>query len=128
MLYKFKSKATGDLIMLEPQGKQVLHIIGKEPGAKGIIEPVEMLAAIDALHAAVEREEAAHAVAEQAAKEAGEPTVGGAKGISLRQRIVPFVDMLRRAHAEDKEVVWGRQRRGLGGQVLSPTALERCAD
>jgi cyclopropane-fatty-acyl-phospholipid synthase len=107
MLYKFKSKATGDLIMLEPQGKQVLHIIGKEPGAKGIIEPAEMLAAIDALHAAVEREEAAHAAAEQAAKDAGEPVVGGAKGISLRQRIVPFVDMLRRAHAEDKEVVWG---------------------
>jgi hypothetical protein len=107
MLYKFKSKATGDLIMLEPQGKQVLHIIGKEPGAKGIIEPGEMSAAIDALHAAVEREEAAHAAAEQAAKDAGEPVPTGAKGITLRQRIVPFVDMLRRAHAEDKEVVWG---------------------
>ena len=107
MLYKFKSKATGDLIMLEPQGKQVLHIIGKEPGAKGIIEPAEMLAAIDALHAAVEREEAAHTAAEQAAKDAGEPVHNGAKGITLRQRIVPFVDMLRRAHAEDKEVVWG---------------------
>ena len=107
MLYKFKSKATGDLIMLEPQGKQVLQIIGKAPGPKGIIEPCEMLAAIDALHAAVAREEAAHAAAEQAAKDAGEPVAGGAKGISLRQRAVPFVDMLRRAHAEDKEVVWG---------------------
>ncbi|MEY4122904.1 MAG: hypothetical protein RLZZ457_1742, partial [Pseudomonadota bacterium] len=30
-----------------------------------------------------------------------------AKSISLRQRVVPFIDMLRRAHAEDKEVVWG---------------------
>ena len=107
MLYKFKSKATGDLIMLEPQGKQVLHIIGKEAGPKGIIEPAEMLAAIDALHAAVQREEEAHAQAEQAAKEAGEPVPSGAKGITLRQRIVPFVDMLKRAHAEDKEVVWG---------------------
>lgn len=107
MLYKFKSKATGDLIMLEPQGKQVLNIIGKTPGPKGIIEPEEMLAAIDALHAAVTREEAAHAQAEQAAKDAGEPLPKGAKGITLRQRIVPFVDMLRRAHAENKEVVWG---------------------
>jgi hypothetical protein len=25
----------------------------------------------------------------------------------LKQRVVPFIDMLRRAHAEDKEVVWG---------------------
>ena len=39
MLYKFKSKATGDLIMLEPQGKQIFKLIGKEPGAKGIILP-----------------------------------------------------------------------------------------
>ena len=30
MLYKFKSKAAGDLIMLEPNGRRVLEIIGKE--------------------------------------------------------------------------------------------------
>ncbi|MEY3765650.1 MAG: hypothetical protein RLZ03_609, partial [Pseudomonadota bacterium] len=29
MLYKFKSKATGDLIMLEPHGRQILSLIGK---------------------------------------------------------------------------------------------------
>jgi cyclopropane-fatty-acyl-phospholipid synthase len=112
MLYKFKSKATGDLIMLEPQGKQVLRLIGKEAGAKGIILPNEMLAAIDALHAAVAQEE----LAIQAAKEAARgmegqaditPVADGPRTISLKQRVVPFIDMLRRAHAEDKEVVWG---------------------
>jgi Domain of unknown function (DUF1840) len=112
MLYKFKSKATGDLIMLEPQGKQILKLIGKEAGAKGIILPSEMMAAIDALHAAGEQE----ALAVQAAKDAvaaavssvEAPLVGdGPRTISLKQRVVPFIDMLRRAHAEDKEVVWG---------------------
>ena len=112
MLYKFKSKATGDLIMLEPQGKQILKLIGKEPGAKGIILPNEMLAAIDALHQAVADEELAHQAAEAAAKAADiqandAPPVSGPRAISLKQRVVPFVDMLRRAHAEDKEVVWG---------------------
>ena len=68
MLYKFKSKATGDLIMLEPQGKHILKLIGKESGAKGIILPSEMLAAIDALHAAVTQEE----LAIQAAKDAAQ--------------------------------------------------------
>lgn len=29
MLYKFKSRATADLIMLEPQGRQIVTIIGK---------------------------------------------------------------------------------------------------
>ena len=112
MLYKFKSKATGDLIMLEPQGKHILNIMGKEPGAKGIILPSEMLAAIDALNAAVVQEE----LAIQAAKEASQgeskdgassTTAEGHRVISLKQRVVPFIDMLHRAHAEDKEVVWG---------------------
>ena len=112
MLYKFKSKATGDLIMLEPQGKQILKLIGKEAEPKGIILPSEMMVAIDALHAAVEQE----ALAIQAAKEAAAtaepqteklPVADGPRTISLKQRVVPFIDMLRRAHAEDKEVVWG---------------------
>lgn len=101
MLYKFKSKATGDLIMLEPQGRQILQIIGKEPGPKGIILPEEMSQAIDDLHDAVLAEEAEQEDSEDGA------TVSGPRAISLKQRVVPFVDMLRRAHAEDKEVVWG---------------------
>ena len=116
MLYKFKSKATGDLIMLEPQGKHILKLIGKEPGAKGIILPSEMMAAMDALHAAVEREESAIKADKENAKEAVQndeaeaiptPVADGVRTISLKQRVVPFIDMLRRAHAEDKEVVWG---------------------
>ena len=35
MLYKFKSKATGDLIMLEPNGAQLLDIVGKDARAQG---------------------------------------------------------------------------------------------
>ena len=110
MLYKFKSKATGDLIMLEPQGKQILKLIGKEPGAKGIILPNEMLAAIDALNAAVVQEELTIQAAKEASKSEGEvnaTVTEGPRTISLKQRVVPFIDMLRRAHAEDKEVVWG---------------------
>ena len=112
MLYKFKSKATGDLIMLEPQGKHILKLIGKEAGAKGIILPNEMLAAIDALNAAVAQEELTIQAAKDASKGEGAdgapaPTADGPRAIRLKQRVVPFIDMLRRAHAEEKEVVWG---------------------
>ena len=112
MLYKFKSKATGDLIMLEPQGKHILKLIGKEPGAQGIILPNEMLAAIEALKAAVKQEELAQQAAKDVTKddkekEATTPSLDGPRTIGLKQRVVPFIDMLRRAHAEDKEVVWG---------------------
>ena len=106
MLYKFKSKAAGDLIMLEPNGRRVLQIIGKDPGPQGIIEPVQMPGAIAALEAAIAREEAdQHAAADEAKARGEEPP--RVEGISLRQRAVPFIDMLRRCENAGKEIVWG---------------------
>ena len=42
MIYKFKSKAAGDVIMMGPTGDQVLRAVGREPAAKGIIEVAAM--------------------------------------------------------------------------------------
>jgi hypothetical protein len=106
MLYKFKSKAAGDLIMLEPNGRQVLQIIGKDPSPKGIIEPAQMAAAILALEAAIARDEAEQKQADAQALAKGEKAAH-AEGISLRQRAVPFVDMLRRAEKDGQDIVWG---------------------
>jgi hypothetical protein len=106
MLYKFKSKAAGDLIMLEPNGRRVLEIIGKDPGPKGIVLPEEMPAAMQALDAAIAREEAEHqALIEQAKAKGQVPPKFDA--VSLRQRAVPFLDMLKRCSAAGKEIVWG---------------------
>ena len=107
MLYKFKSKASGDLIMLEPNGRQVLQIIGKEPAAKGIIEPSQMASAIVALETAIAREEAEQKQADDQAKGAKGDKATRPDGISLRQRAVPFIDMLRRAEKQGEDVVWG---------------------
>ena len=107
MLYKFKSKATGDLIMLEPNGRRVLQLIGKSPDATGIIQPPQMAAAIAALEAAVAQEEADQKAAEQEAEAKGEKLQPKADTVSLRQRAVPFIEMLRRSEAAGKDVVWG---------------------
>lgn len=106
MLYKFKSKAAGDLIMLEPNGRRVLEIIGKDTGPKGIIQPQEMAPAVAALEGAIAREEAEHQalVEEAAAKGEAQPRLDA---VSLRQRAVPFLDMLRRCEKAGKEIVWG---------------------
>lgn len=106
MLYKFKSKAAGDLIMLEPNGRRVLQIIGKDPGPQGIIEPSQMAAAIAALEQAIANEEAEQKAAADEARARGE-TPPSIEGVSLRQRAVPFIDMLRRCEQADKEIVWG---------------------
>lgn len=100
MLYKFKSKAAGDLIMLEPHGRRVLEAIGKHAGPSGIILPSEMPAAIAALTAVMSGNEGG-----QAAEE--DDDVSRAQRVSLRQRILPFLDMLKRCAAADKEIVWG---------------------
>ena len=106
MLYKFKSKAAGDLIMLEPNGRRVLEAIGKDAGPKGIILPEQMPAAIDALEAAIAAEERQHQAMIEEAKAKGEVPPQFDQ-VSLRMRAVPFIDMLRRCSAAGRDIVWG---------------------
>ena len=106
MLYKFKSKAAGDLILLEPHGKQFLQLIGKQVDAKGIIEPADMPAAIAALQAAIAVQEAEQQAAKELATERGQPAPVF-ESISLRQRCKPIIDMLNRCHLAEQPVVWG---------------------
>jgi hypothetical protein len=102
MIYRFSSKAAGDLVMLGANGDELLRILGREPAPKGIIEVAAMPAAIAALEAALEAAETAPDTdAEDGDERAGE------RGISLRQRVWPMLEMLRRAMAEDTPVVWG---------------------
>jgi hypothetical protein len=84
----------------------VLQIIGKSAEPKGIILPEQMPAAISALEAAVAREEADQKAAADESKAKGGAT-SRSEGISLRQRAVPFLDMLRRCEKAGQEIVWG---------------------
>ena len=97
MLYKFKSKNAGDVIMLECNGRKILETIGKEAGPTGIILPEHMPAAIKALQDAISLEES------------GDADAGAVPGdaLGLRQRAMPFIDMLQRNHKSGNEVVWG---------------------
>jgi regulator of protease activity HflC (stomatin/prohibitin superfamily) len=107
MLYKFKSKATADLIMLEPNGRRLLELIGKADAlARGIVQPAQMAAAIAALEAAIAQEEAQRRAATEEALARGE-AAPVFEGVSLRQRATPLIEMLRRCQAADKEIVWG---------------------
>jgi hypothetical protein len=97
MIYKFKSEAAADLIMLEALGTQVLRIIAKE-SSKGIVQPQDMPAAIAALKAAV-------AQSEQVASSEDDEKVE--KAVSLRARLWPFVTLLERSMAAKVPVTWG---------------------
>jgi len=99
MIYKFKSKATGDLIMTQPVAERVLSLIGKPATPQGIIEVDQLPAAMSALEAAVSAENPAPAGDAQAA--------GQADRVSLRQRVWPMVEMMKRALAAKQAIVWG---------------------
>ena len=105
MLYKFKSRAAADLIMLEPQGRQIVTLMGKTPGASGIVTAEQIPTAIAALEAAVAAEEALLAVQNDGDEEVAEAE--RADVVRLRQRVAPFIDMLRRSAAAGVDVVWG---------------------
>ena len=54
MIYKFKSQAAGDVIMLAPAGDALMRVLGREPSAKGIIEVADTPQAMAAIQALAE--------------------------------------------------------------------------
>ncbi len=104
MLYKFKSQAAADVIMLPLNGDQMLTIIGKAPSPQGIITVAQIPAAIAALEAAI----VAHEEAQSRRDEhlAPEDEVEG-DSVMLRHRAAPFIDLLRCSADAGKDVVWG---------------------
>jgi hypothetical protein len=106
MIYKFKSKAAGDLIMLGPNGDAMLRAIGREPSAQGIIEPAVMSDAVAAIERSIAADEAERAEAEREARDKGE-ALPPREGIGPRQRLWPMVEMMRRAMAANEPIVWG---------------------
>ena len=110
MLYKFKSKAAGDVIMLQANGKRMLDIIGNATGhdfgTQGILQPAQMKAAADALNAAINQEEAEQKAAAAQALADGQ-AAPQFEAVSLRQRAHPLIEMLRRCESANADIVWG---------------------
>jgi len=104
MIYKFKSQAAADVIMLRLNGDQMLAIVGKEPSAQGIITVAQIPAAIAALEAAVVTHEAAES--RRTEQTQTEVEVEG-DSVRLRDRAAPFIELLRSSAQAGKDVVWG---------------------
>ena len=92
MIYKFKSQADADVIMLQSNGDQMLTIIGKEPSARGIITVAQTPAAIAALESAIEVHEAAEV---KRLEHPGLVVEVEGDSVMLRHRAAPFIQLLR---------------------------------
>ena len=103
-MYRFKSKADGDLLMMTNVGDQILRIVGREPAPKGIIEATALPQAIRALEQAIADAELARRDAERGESDDEER---GAEAVGLQQRAWPMLEMMRRSLAERADIVWG---------------------
>jgi hypothetical protein len=117
-MYKFKSPAAADVLMLTPQGDRLLAVIGRSPSRQGILEVADMPAALAALAAAIAAAEAVDATdagtgraAESAPRDKAasraEPGIDAGDAVSLRQRAFPLQAMIQRCLAAEKPIVWG---------------------
>ncbi len=103
MLYEFKSKAGGTVVMTQPTAEQLLGIIGKAPAPAGVFEPTHLPEAVRKLQAAVDAE-APPTPEDDDAHEAVAPM---ARPVSLRQRAWPLMDLFKAAIAARQRVTWG---------------------
>ena len=106
MLYRFKSKAGADVIMMADSADAVLRLMGREPAQQGILEVTALPGLIQALEAGVAADEAQFQRSVDEAKAAGEATPRR-QGVSLRQRAWPLLELMQRSVKEKADVVWG---------------------
>jgi hypothetical protein len=100
MALTFKSKV-GDVTMLDANANEVLAILGKDRGARGVITAAEAPACVAKLKAAVAAKGA------ETRPDAGKDPEAAQKFVPLGNRVLPMIEMLERAHAANADVLWG---------------------
>ncbi len=79
--------------MLEPDAKRLLRIMDKTDQAKGILLAAQISDAMAAIEKAIALEET--------------EGIQDPKQVSLRQRSMPMLKMLKQCHDQSEDVVWG---------------------
>ena len=112
MLFKFKSKAAADLIMLEADARRLLKIMLGDDPVKGILPWQTLPQVLAKIDAAVLQDEALRKARSQRAQqgtpegqeERDEPEL---PAVRLAQRAAPMQQMIRLSIAEKSDIVWG---------------------
>jgi len=103
MAITFTTKAAGDVTMLDANAKEVLGLIGKDFGVRGVITAAEAAGAAAKLRGAGARTGEQKLKPEDEAK----AEAAGADVVPLQTRVKPFVDMLEAAARQNKDILWG---------------------
>lgn len=113
MLYRFKSKAAADLIMLEADARRLLLIMTGKDAAQGILRGDAVEQAHQRLQAAVQDDELARARLHervrtgQATEQEHDEYRRQQAQVRLAQRAQPMIAMLGRCRSEAADLLWG---------------------
>jgi len=110
MLYQFKSAASGDVIMLESAGRQMLAWMGKSADAQGILLPEDMPAAVRAIEAALAKQDAMEkeAIKPDLDDEPQDAPARSARtGVSWRARAWPLLALIAQSEKAKVPITWG---------------------
>lgn len=105
MLFRFQSPAGADVIMLGPNGEQVLNLLGKAPTPQGIIVLDELPEAMTRLEQALLDDDARFEALVAEAQARGE-RVPKREPITLRQRIWPLLELMRHSMRAERDLTW----------------------
>lgn len=113
MLYRFKSKAAAELIMLEADARRLLRIMTGDEPAQGILRGAALEQALERLQAAVQADELARAQLQERVRsglasiqEQEEHRMQQAQ-VRLAQRAQPMIMVLGRCRTEQADLIWG---------------------
>lgn len=105
MAITFKSKATGNLVMVSAHADALLQSLGKPPlsaSPQGILEPKDMTVALAILQGLP-----ADVPPPQASEDEDDAPLPVDEPVSLRKRAWPLIQMIERAQAANEPIVWG---------------------
>lgn len=113
MLFKFKSKVTSDLIMLEADGRRLLKIMLGDDPIKGIVLSQDMPVVLAKLESAVAQDEALRKQRSTAQNQKIDGLLSAVgpesepDAVRLAQRASPMIKLLKRCVANPSDLVWG---------------------
>lgn len=102
MLITFKSGVCADVMTFGDVAKQLMEIVGKELGTRGVITVDQMPEAIARLKQAVAEDRRLR----QGARE-DEDDEQRRERVSIGQRAIPLIELLECSLREEKPVTWG---------------------
>jgi hypothetical protein len=116
MAYTFKCRSRASVTLLDANGEALLRLIGRPPSVRGAIGPEALPHAIATLEAAIAPNAPGMSPsATPGDRKAGIDTVAApaddtdddVEAVPLRQRALPFLELLRGALASGEPVTWG---------------------